>query len=132
MTCDQLDTRWYNVSRIAPAKVPNRYGMAATYQKTSDGIKAYLTGGQNSTKQDVGTTDIVTMKTSTSSSAQWSKGQDLADMMPGAQRKFATATWVDSPLNGVVLVAGIHSNVISQPLTPVIVYDASNATWSTV
>ncbi|KAF9366407.1 hypothetical protein BGX34_003364, partial [Mortierella sp. NVP85] len=128
MTCDQLDTRWYNVSRVAPANVPNRYGMAATYQKTSDGIKAYFTGGSNSTNQDVGTMDIATMKTSSSSSTKWSKGPD---MLLGITRNFHTATWVDSPLNGVVVIAG-YTWVIIQPITPVIVYDPNNGTWSGV
>jgi hypothetical protein len=129
MTCDQLDTTSYNVTRIEPTEVSNRYGMAATYQKTSDGIKAYFTGSSNSTKRDAWTADIVTMKTSTLSSAQWSKGPDMLGILP---RKFHTATWADAPLNGIVMMGGQADDIVTLPLTPAIVYDPIASGWSSV
>ena len=131
MTCDQLDTTSYNATRIEPFEASNRYGMAATYQRTSDGIKAYFTGGTNFDEQEVGTVNIVTMKTNTSSVAQWSRGQDMTEIA-GVPRKFHTATWVDAPLNGIVVMGGRVDDIVVQPLAPVAVYDASNATWITV
>jgi hypothetical protein len=128
MTCDQLDTRWYNVSKIAPPKVSNRYGMAAT----SDGIKAYFIGGSISAKRDTRTVDIVTMKTSnssTSSSAQWSKGPDMIGIPP---RKFHTATWVDAPLNEIVMMGGLADDNVTLPLSPVAVYDPVASNWTSV
>ncbi|KAK3829139.1 MAG: hypothetical protein J3Q66DRAFT_25025 [Benniella sp.] len=130
MTCDQLDIirGKYIVSRTSPPKVSNRYGIAAT----SDGIKAYFIGGSNATKRDTRTVDIVTMKTSnssTSSSQEWSEGPDMSGILP---RKFHTATWVDAPLNGMVMMGGRADDIVTLSLSPVAVYDSVASKWTSV
>ncbi|KAK3829140.1 MAG: hypothetical protein J3Q66DRAFT_324442, partial [Benniella sp.] len=123
MTCDQLNTIGvkYSILSSSPPKISNRYGMAAT----SDGIKAYFIGGSNSIKQDIWTMDILTNL----SSEEWSTGPDMSGILP---RKFHTATWVDAPLNGIVMMGGLADDIVTLPLSPVAVYDPIASKWTSV
>jgi len=126
MSCDQMDATGGGgyLYRDQPPKVSNRYGMAAT----SDGSKAYFIGGSNSIKQDTGTVDIMTYSPN-AEYAQWSKGLDMLGILP---RKFHTATWVDAPLNEIVMMGGLADDTVTLPLSPVAVYDPVASNWTSV
>ncbi|KAI8355740.1 hypothetical protein B0O80DRAFT_447814 [Mortierella sp. GBAus27b] len=127
MSCDQLDVFWYNKTTI-PSSMQARSGLAFAVQKTSKNVKAYIVGGSTAANQFVTAMDIGTIATGNITSAPgWSKGTDTPISF-----RYATATWVDSPVNGIVVLGGQDNQGRSQPLTSAIVYNPanSNLSWS--
>ncbi|KAI8355739.1 hypothetical protein B0O80DRAFT_528171 [Mortierella sp. GBAus27b] len=120
MSCDRFDGMWYNKTSVEPVGTPNRAGMAATYQKTVNGVKAFFLGGSTAANQLMPTMDIVPSVDATTASG-WGKGADMALAL-----RYSTATWVDSPVNGIVVLGGQDATlafpalkfVLESPNTP--------------
>jgi hypothetical protein len=127
MTCDQFDLIWYKKTNIDPANVSNRGGMAVAYQKSSKGTKAYLIGGGNSDTQNGFTMDVVNIPIGNPATVTWSKGADLNIATP---RYYATATWVDNSVGGIVVLGGANSSSITQSLGLAFLYTAATNIWT--
>jgi len=109
--------------------VMNRAGMAVAYHTSSKGTKAYFVGGYNpTTKIALGTVNVADIH-NTLPVMDLAKGPDMIGILP---RKFHTATWIDAPLNGIVMMGGQTGNIVTQPLTPVAVYDSLTSNWTNV
>ncbi|KAF9345166.1 hypothetical protein BGX34_004973, partial [Mortierella sp. NVP85] len=103
--------------------------MAVAYQTSSKGTKAYFVGGYNTTtKIALGTVNVANIPTK-NFPLEFEKGPDLIGVPP---RKFHTATWIDAPLNGIVMMGGQAGDIVTQPLTPVTVYDSATSKWTSV
>jgi hypothetical protein len=122
MSCDQFDVMWYNSTIIRPANSVNRAGMAAAYQTSSKSTKAYFIGGFNA-GQVSGTVDVANIMVGKSSTISWTKIPDMGMLL-----KYHTATWVDSPVNGVVVLAGFDTS--GRSVAGGYVYTPANSSWT--
>jgi hypothetical protein len=102
MTCDLFDTALYKNTVFEPPNVMNRYGMAVAYQKTFNETKAYFVGGSIQGNKPSAVVDIVSIPTGESPVIEWKKGTEMI-MNP---RRLHTATWVDYPVYGIVVLGG--------------------------
>ncbi|KAK3829142.1 MAG: hypothetical protein J3Q66DRAFT_364184 [Benniella sp.] len=128
MTCDQFDVVSYKTS-LQTMNITNRAGMAVAFQTSSKGTKAYFVGGYNTTNIAIGTVNVANIPTGISPVIRLEKGPDMIGILP---RKFHTATWVDAPLNGMVMMGGRADAIITLPLTPVSIYDPIASNWTSV
>ncbi|KAF9402369.1 hypothetical protein BGX21_010318 [Mortierella sp. AD011] len=122
MTCNLLDTTWYNNTQMeVPSAIPNRGGMAYTLPDPNGNI--YMLGGSTST--DVATTS------STSSVLSFSNSTSKWNTMPNMSThlRYHTATWVGGPVNGIIVLGGQNEGGFPQLTSIALVY--SNGNWTT-
>lgn len=124
MTCDRFDVVWYNKTTFEPIGTQNRFGMAAAYQKTTSGVKAFFIGGSTTDNQIVPTTDVVP-SVDTAAASNWGKSTNMLSPV-----WYSTATWVGSPVNGIVVLGGLIPGFTVGFLEDAFVYHAVNSSWT--
>ncbi|KAG0021340.1 hypothetical protein BGZ80_002615 [Entomortierella chlamydospora] len=122
MTCNALDTTWYNNTQLAvPSSIPNRGGMASTLPNSKGDV--YFLGGLTDPTNTVTTTarvDVINF----SNSSKWSSIPDMTTPL-----RYHTATWVGSPVNGIIVIGGQNGASFPQLTSAALVY--SNGNWTT-
>ncbi|KAF9352948.1 Serine/threonine-protein phosphatase bsl1 [Mortierella sp. AD094] len=122
MSCNILDTTWYNNTQLdVPSSVPNRGGMAYTLPNSHGDI--YMLGGSTGADK-LTTTSRVDVLNYSGSSSKWT---NITDM--NTRLRYHTATWVGEPVNGIVVLGGRNEGDVPQTTTTAMVY--SNGNWTT-
>jgi hypothetical protein len=125
MTCDRFNLAWNN-TEFTVDDVSLRGALAVGYQKTSVGTTAYFIGGSSPKDEVEAGLDIANIPSGSSSAITWSKGPDMPIKL-----RFHTATWVGSPLGGVVVLGGRRGFVEPESLGNPYVYRATHSFWTT-
>jgi hypothetical protein len=98
--------------------------MAAAYQKTTSGVKAFFIGGSTTDNQIVPTMDVVP-SVDTADASSWGKSTNML-----SPAWYSTATWVGSPVNGIVVLGGLIPGFTVRFLEDASVYYAVNSSWT--
>ncbi|KAF9110837.1 Serine/threonine-protein phosphatase bsl1 [Mortierella sp. AM989] len=122
MTCNLLDTMWYNNTQMdVSTEILNRGGMAYTLPDSKGNI--YMIGGSTD-PNDVTTTSASVSVLNLNTPQKWSAITNMPTRL-----RYHTATWVGGPVNGIVVLGGRNEGDFPMTTTVASVYSKGN--WTT-